>query len=420
MSQEHSIENILQIQDPNIKCVSVDNSDPKKQVIHAKLTYPIKCCPLCGQTKVVRFGTNLINVRMPPIKERPVILKLLKQRYLCKRGQHTFSAETSLVKPHCQISEDTKQMIILQLTKDRSITDIAEELNVSPVAVNRVIDSLGVQTKTALLTLPTTLCFDEFRSTGHQMSFIAIDGDSHRLVSVLPNRLNRSIKNYFEGNYSLAERKKVKQVVIDFNAQYQSVIHIIFPEAKIIADNFHLVQMGLQALNQTRVQLMHRFTQNSREYRVLKHHWRLFLKTYSDLNQHKPQWFAHLKNWFTQEQLVWQGLELDSTFQHTYFVAHSLVDALRNRDYLKFIQTLNRADKVSPQLETTIRTYRKYLPLIKNMMANNYSNGPLEGINRKIKQIKRTAYGYKNWSHFYTRIRIEFMIKIKKRKPIRK
>lgn len=233
MSQDYSIENILQIQDPNIKCISIDNSDPKKQVINAKLTYPIKRCPLCGQSQIVRFGTNLINVRMPPIKERPVILKLLKQRYLCKKGQHTFSAETSLVKPHCQISEDTKQMIILQLTKDRSITDIAEELNVSPVAVNRVLDSLAIQTKTALLTLPTTLCFDEFRSTGHQMSFIAIDGDTHRLVSVLPNRLNRSIQNHFESNYSLAERRKVKQVVIDFNAQYQSVIHIIFPEAKL-------------------------------------------------------------------------------------------------------------------------------------------------------------------------------------------
>lgn len=53
-------------------------------------------------------------------------------------------------------------------------------------------------------------------------------------------------------------------------------------------------------------------------------------------------------------------------------------------------------------------------------MANNYSNDPLKGVNRKIKQIKRTAYGYRNWSHFYTRIRIEFTIKIKKRKPIRK
>ncbi|WP_420806351.1 transposase [Liquorilactobacillus capillatus] len=67
-----------------------------------------------------------------------------------------------------------------------------------------------------------------------------------------------------------------------------------------------------------------------------------------------------------------------------------------------------------------MKTYRKHLPLIKNMMASSYSNGPLEGVNRKIKQIKRMAYGCRNWSHFYTRIRIEFMIRIKKRKPIRK
>ncbi|MCP9328676.1 transposase [Liquorilactobacillus satsumensis] len=43
------------------------------------------------------------------------------------------------------------------------------------------------------------------------------------------------------------------------------------------------------------------------------------------------------------------------------------------------------------------------------------SSGPLADANRKIKQIKRTAHGYKNWSHFYTRIRIEFTIQIKKK-----
>ncbi|WP_424991759.1 hypothetical protein [Lactiplantibacillus plantarum] len=32
-------------------------------------------------------------------------------------------------------------MIILRLLKDRSVTDIADELNVSPVAVNQIIDS---------------------------------------------------------------------------------------------------------------------------------------------------------------------------------------------------------------------------------------------------------------------------------------
>ncbi|WP_418936545.1 helix-turn-helix domain-containing protein [Lactiplantibacillus pentosus] len=78
---------------------------------------------------------------MPPIKERPVILKLLKQRYRVKTVSEPLVAQTSLVKPHCQISEDTNQMIILRLLKDRSVTDIADELNVSPVAFNQIIDS---------------------------------------------------------------------------------------------------------------------------------------------------------------------------------------------------------------------------------------------------------------------------------------
>ena len=420
MSQDNSIENLLQIQDPNINCTKIDSSNPDKQIIYAKLTYPLSTCPLWGQSPVVRFGTNRSNVRIPPIKEQPVILKLAKQRYQCKSCRRTFSAHTSLVKPHCQISEDTNRMIILRLTKDRSITDIADELNVSPVAVNRVMEKLAIQTKTALTTLPTVLCFDEFRSTGHRMSFIAVDGQSHRLVSVLPDRLNRNIKKHFKGNYSEQERDKVKIVVMDFNAQYQSAIHELFPNAKIVADNFHLVQMGLQAINQTRVQLMRHFDKDTKEYRILKHHWRLFLKAYDDLEKRKPQWFPHLKDWDTQEQLVVEGLEIDSTFQHTYFVAHGLTEALRNRNYQQFIEVLDHPGKVSPQLETTIKTYRKHLTLIKNMMACQYSNGPVEGVNRKIKQIKRTAYGYRNWSHFYTRIRIEFTIKIEKKTPIRK
>ncbi len=311
-------------------------------------------------------------------------------------------------------------MIILRLLKDRSIIDIADELNVSPVAVNRVIDSLASQTKISLTTLPVTLCFDEFRSTGHQMSFITIDGDSHRLVTVLPDRFNRNIKKHFMTHYSLKERQQVQRIVIDFNAQYQSIIHEVFPNAKIIADNFHLVQMGLRSLNQTRVQLMHHFDPKTREYRILKYHWRLFLKSYSDLEKRKPQWFPHLKSWVTQEQLVLEGVELDPIFQQTYFTAHALVDALRTRNYQDFSKALSRINKVSSQLETTVKTYRKYLPLIENMMTSTYSNGPLEGINRKIKQIKRTAYGYRNWSRFYTRIRIEFTIQNNKRKPIRK
>ncbi|MFC6289368.1 transposase, partial [Levilactobacillus angrenensis] len=71
-------------------------------------------------------------------------------------------------------------------------------------------------------------------------------------------------------------------------------------------------------------------------------------------------------------------------------------------------------------LLTTIKTFIQRKQLIQNMTQCSISNGPIEGVNRKIKQIKRTAYGYRNWLNFSYRIQIEFKIKVQKRGPIRK
>ncbi|MCG0691290.1 transposase [Lactiplantibacillus plantarum] len=94
-----------------------------------------------------------------------------------------------------------------------------------------------------------------------------------------------------------------------FNYQYKSVIRTLFPHAKLVTDNFQLVQMALRFLSQTQVQLMKRFNPKHCEYRVLKYYWRLYLKDYGSLEKCKPQWFAYLKNRMTQEQLVVTGFK---------------------------------------------------------------------------------------------------------------
>ncbi|MGL4372491.1 MAG: transposase, partial [Turicibacter sp.] len=40
------------------------------------------------------------------------------------------------------------------------------------------------------------------------------------------------------------------------------------------------------------------------------------------------------------------------------------------------------------------------------MMDSSYTNGILEGINNKIKVIKRIAFGYRSFYHFKARILI--------------
>ena len=56
-----------------------------------------------------------------------------------------------------------------------------------------------------------------------------------------------------------------------------------------------------------------------------------------------------------------------------------------------------------PKLRPVIRTLRR-LAFIENMTYSNLTNGPLEGINNKIKLIKRVSFGYRNYDNLRNRI----------------
>ncbi|NKC68546.1 transposase [Vagococcus fluvialis] len=57
---------------------------------------------------------------------------------------------------------------------------------------------------------------------------------------------------------------------------------------------------------------------------------------------------------------------------------------------------------------TSDKTLKKHLPRIKNTFRFPYSNGPLEGPIKKIKLIKRIAYGYRNFQNYKYRILLSF------------
>ena len=60
---------------------------------------------------------------------------------------------------------------------------------------------------------------------------------------------------------------------------------------------------------------------------------------------------------------------------------------------------------------TAVKTLRKYKRQIKNTMYyNGLSNGPLEGINNKIKAIKRISYGYRSFTNFKAKILLVFSL----------
>jgi len=60
-----------------------------------------------------------------------------------------------------------------------------------------------------------------------------------------------------------------------------------------------------------------------------------------------------------------------------------------------------------PELQSFNRTLDHWRKYILNYYDCKISNGPTEGFNHKIKNIKRRAYGYRNDKNFEIRVKLE-------------
>ncbi len=54
-----------------------------------------------------------------------------------------------------------------------------------------------------------------------------------------------------------------------------------------------------------------------------------------------------------------------------------------------------------------VTTLRNWWEVILNYFADRLTSGMVEGLNNKLKLIKRLAYGYRNFEHFRLRVLIE-------------
>lgn len=74
---------------------------------------------------------------------------------------------------------------------------------------------------------------------------------------------------------------------MDMNAAYRVITSEAFPNAQIIIDRFHIIQLLGRALYQARIGALKKLKNHrSRQYKVLKCDWCLFHKTNPEGSQH--------------------------------------------------------------------------------------------------------------------------------------
>lgn len=400
MRQLYHTTELIGMKDKNISLTKVFQHETHIEV-QATLDYTPPMCSHCQGKQIKYDFQKPSKIPFIEIGGLPSLIRLKKRRFQCKDCHKVTVSETSLVQKNCQISELVRQKITQLLLKREALSHIAEKLAISTSTVYRKLKQF--QSKDDYSTLPKVLSWDEFSYQKNKLAFIAQDYETKKIITILDNRRQTTIRNYFF-KYAKDARERVKIVTIDMSGNYLPLIKMLFPNAKIVLDRFHIVQHMNRALKQTRIQIMKQFEKKSLEYRALKYYWKLIQM---DSRKLSPNTFYSrtFRETLTLKECLEKIFKLVPQLKHYYNIYQLLLFHLQEKNTELFFGLIQ---DVLPQLnhyfKTVLTTFCRYQKYITNAIELPYSNAKLEATNKLIKDIKRNAFGYRNFDNFKKRI----------------
>ena len=373
-----------------------------------------RICPSCGSAHcVVKSAMEYHSARHIAISRRPTILTYQKQRFACMECGSTFYYNPDWVLPGLKITRNLAADLFTDLMETSSLHHIALKNGISYSVLQTFFDHIEISAPTSL---PETICIDEFKGeTGvwdsKKKKFITekfhtavADSGIHRIIDVIPSRRAQDVIDYFM-KYSPDERKMVRYFCCDMSNSYVSVAKRCFPSAAICIDLFHVVQRLNGAVDAVRRRLQHEAREKGdQESYLLLFHLSLTLKT---AKRNIPlRWNISAEK---KEAKLQRAFDLFPELHYAYLMLqdfHSVLDekTLYEKRLMLGKWILDYVDSECPDVAAAARTIRYWKQMIVNSWQYNRSNGPAEGLNDKIKVVKRLAFGMHRFDAFRKRI----------------
>ena len=208
-------------------------------------------CPKCGcinNNTIIKKGIEKSLIKINKISEITSYLELDKQVYKCKCCNKKITAQSNIVNFGCHISNNLK-MAVLNCAKEIMPKSLISRLyNVSDNTVQNIFNTIFYNDKVYKDFLPKAICIDEFTFKKKTYAFNICNAKNGKTIDVVLDRTAYNLDKYFS-HYTEKARKRVKFVVMDMYGPYIDLIKKWFPNAKIIIDLFHIVQLITKSLN---------------------------------------------------------------------------------------------------------------------------------------------------------------------------
>ena len=414
--QENYISDLIEIKDPNT-IISYSYTEDGIKHIYVEQVKRTHVCPNCGAETAIVHDYRVRNIKHQYNLGNKTVLHYKRRRYVCHMCNKRFPEENSFVEKHHKISSHTKKLILLEYPNKQSIKDLGNRLNISYHTVMRHVNRHIRPTRT---TLPEIISIDEFKNLSDgdgKYAFLMVDPIDGSIIDVFPNRRKHNLEAYFM-RIPIEERKRVRIVISDLWDPYRKLTARVFPNAILIADKYHFIRQLYWGLQSVRKRIMKQQKEGTIEYYILKKYWKFYLKYSYNLSTNFFK-SRRLGYHLTPLQIVDMAKEIHPDLKLAINLKDEFYEFLHTTSFEEAHDKLNEfiiklKSSNIPEYQYVARTYTNWKTEIINSFYQeissetgeiyNLTNGFIEGINNKIKVIKRVAFGYRNFNNFRTRI----------------
>jgi len=399
---------IVELNLPNTRIYDVEQNNKEEYIIKVTSTIEGTKCNKCGQ-----FASNYhklgheITLRDLSICGKKVFIKLNPIQYKCKRCN---SVNTQKVNWYLQRSPNTlryENHILRQLVNS-TISDVSIK---DDFAYDKIVGVMERHLKSEVNwdeyeKIPT-LGIDEISSLkGRGKFFLIITtliDNKVKILAVLKDRKKQTLVNFLK---KIPEnlKKTINTACTDMWEGYINAIEEEFnsekQQVKVVIDRFHVAKNYRKCLDDVRKVEMKRLQKelNKSDYEKLKNiHW-ILRKKREDLTDSEKEKLTYLFSLSSEIKKVYDfTYELTDIFNEKKLNKEEGTDKIR-----KWIEKVNESDVKC--FETFINTLTKHMDKIANYFIKRESSGFVEGLNNKLKVIKRQCYGLRNVGNFFRRI----------------
>jgi transposase len=363
-------------------------------IFHGEVTSSVECCPVCGSWKTLRRkGSKVRVLRMIPIGSRQIFLILKIWRIRCEHCGSLRWPKLPFVKGKRRYTKRFGRFAI-DLLHWMTISGTAKILAVGWDMIKDLHkEYLQGKYKTPPLKNVKYVGIDEFSiRKGHSYMSIFVDLETGRILHAVEGKSGKDIEPFLK----ILKRRapELQAIAMDMSTGFISAVEEHLPFIPIVFDRYHVSALMNKAIEEVRREQQAELDDKGTQ--ILKGTRFLLLKNYEKLDQEKKDRLQQL-------------LEANTPL----FTMHSMKEQLRDfwekdslEEAISFLDAwcTDAENSGIKQLKRVATTLMHHSHGLLNYYFFRISSGLVEGINNKVKTLKRQAYGFRDMAYFKLRL----------------